>query len=65
MANLGGLDSSGKSDQADKTNSVQGTVDRGNVLFNFAPRGASIQANDAANSNTSASDMKAVPNAAA
>ncbi|KAJ6912942.1 hypothetical protein NC651_015420 [Populus alba x Populus x berolinensis] len=65
LANLGGLDSSGKSDQADKKNSVQGTVDRGNVLFNFAPRGASIQANDAANSNTSASDMKAVPNAAA
>jgi hypothetical protein len=64
LANLGGLDSSGKSDPADKTNSVQGTVDRGNVLFNFAPRGASIQANDAAKSNTSASDMKAVPNAA-
>lgn len=60
-----GLDSSGKSDLADKTNSVQGTVDRGNVLFNFAPRGASIQANDAAKSNTSASDMKAVQNAAA
>ncbi|XP_011020362.1 PREDICTED: uncharacterized protein LOC105122772 [Populus euphratica] len=65
LANLGGLDSSGKSDQDDKRNSVQGTVDRGNVLFNFAARGDSIKANDAAKSNTSASDMKAVPNAAA
>ncbi|CAK7345476.1 unnamed protein product [Dovyalis caffra] len=65
LTNLGGLYSASKSDLADKTNSVQGTEDRGNVLFKSAPQGVSIQANDAAKSNTSASDMKAVPNAAA
>lgn len=59
-----GPDSLRKPDQADKTNSAQATEDRGNLLFKFAPREVTVQADSAAKDNTSASDMKAVPNAA-
>lgn len=59
-----GLDSLRKPDQADKTNSAQATEDRGNLLFKFAPREVTVQADTAAKNNTAASDLKAVPNAA-
>ncbi|KAJ6435840.1 hypothetical protein OIU84_000963 [Salix udensis] len=58
------LDSLRKSDQTDNTISAQATEDRGNLLFKFAPREATVQTKAAAKNNTSASDMKAVPNAA-
>ena len=58
------LDSLRKSDQTDKTISAQATEDRGNLLFKFAPQEVTVQTKAAAKNNTSASDMKAAPNAA-
>ncbi|KAJ6372724.1 hypothetical protein OIU76_027111 [Salix suchowensis] len=58
------LDSLRKSDQTDNTISAQATEDRGNLFFKFAPREVTVQTKAAAKNNTSASDMKAVPNAA-
>ncbi|KAG5226104.1 nuclear pore complex protein [Salix suchowensis] len=58
------LDSLRKSDQTDNTISAKATEDRGNLFFKFAPREVTVQTKAAAKNNTSASDMKAVPNAA-